>query len=161
VTDHFLDASALVKRYVDETGSAWIRSITDPTGGHSILLAEISIAEVTAALAAKQRAPKGLTNEERERAVARFLLDCDGAFLLVPVNRRVIDLAVDLAPSHRLRGYDAVQLAAALAVQVELTSAGRGPLTFVAADVDLLMAGRVEGLATDNPLDHADEDSSG
>jgi uncharacterized protein len=62
VTDYFLDASALVKRYVDETGSAWVRSITNPAEGHSILLAEISIAEVTAALAAKQRAPQGLTN---------------------------------------------------------------------------------------------------
>jgi uncharacterized protein len=87
------------------------------------------------------------------------LLDCDGAFLLVPVNRRVIDLAVNLAPSYRLRGYDAVQLAAALAVQVELTREQQGPLIFVAADADLLLAGRVEGLATDNPLDHADEDS--
>ena len=30
MTDYFLDASALVKRYVDELGSTWVRSITDP-----------------------------------------------------------------------------------------------------------------------------------
>jgi predicted nucleic acid-binding protein len=30
VTDYYLDASALVKRYADELGSAWIRQITDP-----------------------------------------------------------------------------------------------------------------------------------
>jgi predicted nucleic acid-binding protein len=61
VTDYFLDASAVVKRYADEAGSAWVRQITDPQAENTILLAEITLAEVTAALAAKQRAPKGFT----------------------------------------------------------------------------------------------------
>ena len=30
VSDYYLDASALVKRYVDEIGSAWVRQLTEP-----------------------------------------------------------------------------------------------------------------------------------
>jgi predicted nucleic acid-binding protein len=42
VTDYFLDASAVVKRYADEAGSAWVRQITDPQAQNTILLAEIT-----------------------------------------------------------------------------------------------------------------------
>lgn len=111
MTDYHLDASALVKRYAPEPGSDWVLEITEPTAGHTIILAEITLAEVAAALAAKQRAPQGLTLEERDRALSRFLQDCAETFLLLQVDRSVIDQAVELTQSHRLRGYDAVQLA--------------------------------------------------
>ena len=62
MSDYYLDASALVKRYVNETGSAWVRRLTDPRHGDTVLLAEITLAEVAAALAAKQRTPGGLTS---------------------------------------------------------------------------------------------------
>lgn len=63
MTDYYIDASALVKRYADEPGSAWIRQITDPHSRNTILLAEITLAEVAAALAAKHRAPGGITRQ--------------------------------------------------------------------------------------------------
>jgi predicted nucleic acid-binding protein len=56
VTDYYVDASALVKRYAEESGSSWGRQITAPFAQHAILLAEITLAEVAAALAAKHRA---------------------------------------------------------------------------------------------------------
>jgi hypothetical protein len=70
VTDYYLDASALVKRYVDEIGSAWVRDLSEPRSGDTVLLAEITLAEVAAALAAKQRWPRGITLEQRDRALA-------------------------------------------------------------------------------------------
>jgi uncharacterized protein len=96
VTDYYLDASALVKRYTDESGSTWTRQITDPGARHTILLAEITLAEVAAALAAKQRAPGGITQEQRDRILSRFLQDCEEHFLLLPVDRPAIDRAVEL-----------------------------------------------------------------
>jgi hypothetical protein len=48
-----------------------------------------------------------------------------------------------------LRGYDAVQLAAALAAGAVLPD-----LVFAAADDDLLAAARLEGLAVENPNQH-------
>lgn len=41
MTDYYLDASALVKRYANEPGSIWARQITDPRTQDTILLAEI------------------------------------------------------------------------------------------------------------------------
>jgi predicted nucleic acid-binding protein len=43
VTEYYLDANALVKRYADEAGSTWIRQITDREAQHTILLAEITL----------------------------------------------------------------------------------------------------------------------
>ena len=34
----YFDASALVKRYLTETGSAWVNRVIDPSIGNTILL---------------------------------------------------------------------------------------------------------------------------
>jgi hypothetical protein len=109
-------------------------------------------------MAAKQRAPGGLTLEERNRALSRFLQDCDEHFLLAPVDRGVIDRA-ELTQRYRLRGYDAIQLATALVASEELTAQALPPLVFVASDDDLLTAANAEGLSAENPMDHADLDT--
>jgi uncharacterized protein len=158
VTDYYLDASARVKRYTDESGSTWTRQITDPGARHTILLAEITLAEVAAALAAKQRAPGGITQEQRDRILSRFLQDCQEHFLLLPVDRPAIDRAVELTQKHRLRGYDAVQLASALVARETLQAENLSPPVFVARDGDLLVAAGVENLPLENPLDHANLD---
>ena len=154
MTDRFFDPSALVKRYVHEGGTAWVRSVTDPSTTDSVIVTEVSLAEVAAALAAMQRAPVGLTIAHRDRALGLFLQDTAQRFLLLPTNRGVIDLAVDLTQQYRLRGYDAVQLAAALIAEQDFLIRGQSPPTFVSADNDLLAAAQAEGLATDNPLNH-------
>ena len=154
MSDYFLDASAVVKRYADEAGSSWVRQITDPTAQNTILLSEITLAEVTAALAAKQRAPKGITLEQRNRVLSRFFQDCDEHFTLVSIDRSVIDRAVDLAQRHRLRAYDAVQLATALEASTITQVQGMPVLKFVAADTDLLTAAAAEHLSVENPLNY-------
>jgi uncharacterized protein len=50
-----------------------------------------------------------------------------------------------------LRGYDAVQLAAALTTNDERISRGLLPLIFVSADTELNDAAQAEGLAIENP----------
>ncbi|MBN1661728.1 MAG: type II toxin-antitoxin system VapC family toxin [Anaerolineae bacterium] len=154
MTDYYLDASALVKRYADEAGSDWVRWITEPEAGNTILLAEVTLVEVAAALAAKQRASGGIALEERDRALSRFLQDCDEGFLILPVDRLVIDRAVELTQSHRLRGYDAIQLASALVAADLVASQNLSLPRFVASDGDLLSAAAVEHLPSENPLDH-------
>ena len=152
MTEYYLDASVLVKRYADEAGSIWIRQITDREAQHVILLAEITLAEVASALAAKHRAPGGITQQQKERALSRFLQDCDEHFLLLPVDRSVIDRAVALTQNHRLRGYDSVQLATALVTRETLMQQKLSGLIFVASDSDLLSAATVENLPVENPL---------
>ena len=154
MSHYYLDASVVVKRYYPETGSAWIRSLNDPAAGYNLVIGEITLVEVAAALAAKHRIPQGISRAERDAAVAVFLSHCDTEYELVATDRSSIDRAVSPTQSHRLRGYDAVQLATALTVNEILAAAGLTPLVFVSADNDLMVAARAEGLETDSPSVH-------
>lgn len=147
----YLDSSAVVKRYSPESGSAWLRAVIDSAAGHSVILSEITLAEVAAAIAAKHRIPGGIGREERDKALALFLGHCEAEYSLVVVTRTVIDRAVRLTQAHKLRGYDAVQLATALLANQSLVDAGFPRLTFVAADGDLLAAANAEGLGIEDP----------
>lgn len=158
MSDYFLDSSALVKRYIAESGSKWISQLTDPSANNAIFIAEITMAEVAAALAAKQRASSGITQQQRDRALSRFLQDCDENFSLLSVDGAAIARAVKLTQSYRLRGYDSVQLAVALLNSEALTPRGLPKPVFVASDGDLLTAAKAESLPTDNPLNHANLD---
>jgi uncharacterized protein len=130
-----------------------------PSPKREILLAEITLAEVAAALAAKHRAPKGITRDQRDRVLSRFLQDCDDHFALLTVNRSVIDRAIELAQRHPLRAYDAVQLATALDASEIMQSQSLPALTVVAADGELLTAAVAERLSVENPLNYAHLDS--
>lgn len=150
MSDFYLDSSAVAKRYLVETGTTWIRALTDPTASHTIWLAEITQVEVAAALAARHRAG-GISRQDRDDAVDLLLQHCGTTYRLVATNPDILDQAVALTQRRRLRGYDAVQLATALAANAALLSMGLAGLTFVAADIDLVAAARAEGLAADDP----------
>jgi predicted nucleic acid-binding protein len=120
-----------------------------------IMVAEITLAEAAAALAAKHRAPHGLSRQELTDAVADFLGHGNREYPLVPVDRFIIERAVGVTQHHRLRGYDAVQLGAALVTNQVLTNADLAALTFVTADDDLLHAAQAEGLSSENPNMHS------
>ena len=65
------DASGLVKRYVDEVGSDWVRAIVDLAAVNIISIADITRAEVTSALA--RRAREGvITLDERDELIQTF-----------------------------------------------------------------------------------------
>ncbi|MEA3346308.1 MAG: type II toxin-antitoxin system VapC family toxin [Chloroflexota bacterium] len=67
---------------------------------------------------------------------------------------------VELTQDHRLRGYDAVQLATALVTNAELVAQEYLPLIFIAGDEDLLAAAEAEYLSTENPLNQASKTTS-
>ncbi|MBI3801180.1 MAG: hypothetical protein HY268_29940 [Deltaproteobacteria bacterium] len=66
----------------------------------------------------------------------------------------MIDRAVELTQRHRLRGYDAVQLATALVTAETMQTQNLSAPFFVAADGDLLTAAAAEHLSIENPLNH-------
>lgn len=152
VTRDFFDTSAIVKRYSAEPGSGWVtQQASDPTR-HRIVLSEITLVEVAAALAAKQRAPQGISEELRDQVLALFLEHCTTEYDVIQISPKMVEHAIGLTQRHRLRGCDALQLAAAIAANNILIGAGLPPLTFVAADNDLLSAARGEGLQNENLL---------
>lgn len=40
---YYCDSSALVKRYANEPGTLWVRSLTDPQAGHDIFGSVIQV----------------------------------------------------------------------------------------------------------------------
>ena len=149
----YIDASALVKRYVVEPGSAWIMALCDPPAGNTIATARITKAEAAAAFASKCRSG-GLSSADYAKVLQDLAHDFTHQYVLVEIDQALVDLAVDLTRRQKLRGYDAVQLAAALTLNTILAQAREPPLTFVTADDDLLNAAQGEELRTDNPNLH-------
>jgi predicted nucleic acid-binding protein len=109
----YVDASALVKRYVIETGSAEVVALT--TGAAAVATALVTRAEVAAAFARAVRVGV-LDDVGGRRAQRRFSREWPD-FMRVPVTDTLVARAEALAWSHGLRGYDAVQLASALTWQ--------------------------------------------
>ena len=151
MTTYFLDASAVVKRYLTEAGSDIVAGLVDSSATNTIILAEITRVEVAAALAARHRAGTGLTRRERDEAVALLLRHCEREYRMIALTPEVLGRAVELMQNHRLRGYDAVQLAAALVVNNSLIAAGQSGLIFITADRDLIQAATAEQLPAEDP----------
>ena len=109
----YLDASALVKRYVTEPGSREVIELTTNTTAVATVL--VSRAEVAAAFGRAVRVGV-LDGKSGRRAHRRFARDWPD-FVRLPVTEALVARAETLAWDYGLRGYDAVQLAAALAWQ--------------------------------------------
>jgi len=155
VSDYFLDSSALVKRYLTETGSDWVRALADPGTGNTIVVAGITRVEVAAALAGRHRAPDGVSLEERDAAVYLLLEHFEMEYGITPLDPEIIGRAAALTQTHYLRGYDAVQLATALAANESLAGADLPNLAFIASDDDDLVAAGSEDLPADDPNRHS------
>lgn len=52
---YFIDSSALVKRYVSETGSVWVLGLFNPTLNHEVFVAAITGVEIVAAITRRAR----------------------------------------------------------------------------------------------------------
>jgi predicted nucleic acid-binding protein len=154
----YLDSSVVVKRYVDEPGSAWTRLlITEPE--NIVILSEIAIVEVSAALALSVRTGK-VRKALGRAAYESFHADiAAGVYQLLAVARPTIDEAAELAQAHPLKGYDAVHLATGLEAARNLADQ-KITLVFVSGDDQMLRAAEAEGLVTDNPFLHVDMDGS-
>lgn len=149
----YLDASALVKRYLAETGSTWVESLCADQANNAVAIARFGLVETAAAFAAKRRG-QFITDNAYEFVLGALLHDAGARYRLVTVGPTVIDNAIQLTRRQKLRGYDAIHLACALAVNKPLVEYDLPPLTFIAADDNLLAAARSEGLAAENPNDH-------
>jgi len=150
---YFLDSSATVKRYAAETGSAWILSLFRPKQSNLFYAARITQTECISAIARKQRGG-GITAKQAAQAIKRFRKHFQYKFFKVEIDAQVVEEATNLAEKHFLRGYDAVQLAAALKVQATRARSGAAGLIFVCADNALRQAASAEGLAIEDPNAH-------
>ncbi len=134
----YLDASALVKRYLVERGSRETVELTSQA--ELIATSIISRAEVAAGLAKAVRA-RVVAHDLAKRAQRSFAGDWPD-LLRVPVTEALAERAESLAWEQGLRGYDAVHLASALIWQ---ESAGE-EIVLATFDQQLWEAARRTGL---------------
>lgn len=152
--DNVWDTSAIVKLYVPERGSDYLRQLGTAAG---IVIASITIVEFAAAL--RRRAIAGdLTADQRDLAYQRFLADAR-EFSLVESTDAVRNEAARLLLDEprivgRLRGFDAVQLATARVWFEALRRASIEAGAFVVADGALREAATALGMRVDNPEEH-------
>jgi len=106
----YLDASALIKRYVAETGSAAVGKLIDQA--EALGTSVISRAEVSAALAKAVRL-KFVTRDAAASAMKQFAADWPH-FIRLQLTENLVARAASLAWEQGLRGYYAVHLATAL-----------------------------------------------
>jgi len=134
----YLDASAAVKRYVTEPGTAEVRQVIEASSIVGTGL--ISRAEIAAALAKAARMGV-LLPEEAEAASEAFRVEWPD-FIRIQITEALVARADSLAWQHGLRGYDAVHLAAALTWQEGMGE----PVTLATFDKRLWESARQSGL---------------
>jgi uncharacterized protein len=150
---YFFDSSALVKRYVHEQGSVWVRETTASVSSHLIHISLLTVAEIASALARRRR-EGSLSTSERDRLFGAFLVDCARSYLLMRVEEDVIQHAVVLMTQHPLRTVDAIQVSTAIRLSQALHEAQLGQIIVASADDRVLQAASQEGLPIENPNLH-------
>jgi hypothetical protein len=151
---YYVDSSGLVKRYITEVGSAWVVKIAAPIAGNEVYIARITGVEVVSALVRRARGGT-IDPGDANQAIATFKNDLQNEYQIVEVTEPLVNRAIALAETHGLRGYDAVQLAAACEVNRLCMGSGLSSIVFVSADRMLNTAATAEGLAVENPNDHS------
>ena len=136
----YLDASALVKRYIHEKESqnvnAWIGA------AEMVVTGLISRVEVAAAIARAGR--MSLISPEATNAALRQFRSEWESLQRLPISENTVIRGDALACEHNLRGYDATHLACALIWQETLGV----PVTMASFDSQLLEAARNEKMAS-------------
>ena len=119
-----------------------------------VYISAITPVEVIAALARRSRSV-GVASERAWEGVSEFRAALAAAlYSLVELTPTVLADAASLAETHYLTGYDAVQLAAALAVRWT-QGPGEESLILLSADDELNAAAARESLPVENPAHDA------
>ncbi|XGV97072.1 MAG: type II toxin-antitoxin system VapC family toxin [Leptolyngbya sp. BL-A-14] len=147
---YFIDSSALVKRYINETGSAWVVGLFDVNLNNEIFIAAITGVEMIAAITRRSRGGS-ISAADAAETCKQLRSDLQKDYQAIEIVEPIISSAMTLAETYGLRGYDAIQLAAGSTVNNFCVANGLPPAVFVSADSELNTAARNEGLVVENP----------
>jgi len=100
VAVYFFDSSALVERYAQEIGTAWVQTLATQ---HYVFLARITEVEVIAAIERRKRTGT-LTAADAVAAIADFRTHLTSEYAMVDVSRQLVGQAADfMACEHMMR----------------------------------------------------------
>jgi uncharacterized protein len=135
----YCDTSALVKLYVQESGSEKIAGLS--TDAQAVAVSRIAWVEAHAVFARRARE---VSADAPVIELAKAALRADwSAFVMIEVTQSLVELAGEYADIFALRAYDSVQLAAAS----EVARITELPTLFGSFDLRLNKAAKALGLA--------------
>jgi predicted nucleic acid-binding protein len=146
VTCYFLDATAFIKLFVQETGTEAIIRLMEATEDNRKLISAGTPLEVYAALKRRERAG-GLSAEDSE--AARSILRVEAARMVQqPLNPAVLEAARQALDRHELSATESLQLGAAVVAREMFQGMA---IIFVSSDLRLLAAAKAEHFETLEP----------
>jgi predicted nucleic acid-binding protein len=134
----YLDTSALVKKYVEESRSDAVRNCV----AQHEMIATVTITRAESAATFARAVRRGSLTEDMARASHRQFIREWKTYMRIRVTESLVARADEVAWTFRLRGYDAVHLAAAL----EWYDRMEEPITVATFDEDLWRAAAEAGL---------------
>ena len=146
---YFLDSSALVKRYRNEIGSAWVLRLS--ASRDQLTVSRLGHIEVASAIIRRGRQSVAASHQVSS-ALGALDTDMGSAFHVMELSAPVTSRAMDLVRAHGLRAADAIQLACALLSCPDAPASAEFYL--VSADDELNVAAAAEGLRVENPNLH-------
>jgi predicted nucleic acid-binding protein len=136
----YFDTSALIKRYVDETGR---RDVLRLLRGHDLVTSAILPLELRSAL--RRRVAEGTLDGKRAPEILKRAAIERDFWALIEVSRDVLVAAEMLVATHPLRALDAIHVASA---QLFAGRIAAPKLLFVSADARQTSAATALGMAT-------------
>ena len=149
----YVDTSALVKRYVAETGSAWVRGLLAHPAQYVIYTAALAQAEVISALQRRVREGR-LERAQARRLGQRVTVHFAQRYQVLTITQAIVDQACRALEAYPLRAADAIHLACALTIRRIAQEQGLPPPSFVVADTAWRAAATAEGFVVEHPLPH-------
>jgi uncharacterized protein len=144
----YFDTSALVRRYDrTEPGTDRMRHLCHRSNRHTLLICRLTPVEIASALNRKAREGR-LGPPQVEQAWRLFRLHRRQQYQLLDLNEQTYVSAERLLFSHRLRSYDALQIACALRASTFVAGLTRDYRFCTADQAQAEAAGR-EGLAVE------------
>ena len=143
----FLDSSALIRRLLDEPGSAEIQMLLD-THRKAVFFSTVSVVEVLKELAGRYR--KGLLPKAAyEAACERFGAELRGSgFVVLDFKLEAFEEVTEIAQRHGLDYDDALHFTI---IKKHLEVFGKDAAQFVSSDEKFLKAAREEGFHVFRP----------
>jgi predicted nucleic acid-binding protein len=136
--NYFFDTSALIKNYIEETGSEKVSALMEEA--EEIFVSEITIIECFSTL---KRILSERLIRESDYLHLKDEIQYDFGFLSkVGISPESCEQLID---KYQLKSLDSIQLAASLSVSDEID-------TFICCDKKLLKAAEAENLETLNPI---------
>lgn len=131
----FFDSSAFAKRYIKEAGSEEVEAYCSQAS--TLIMSSICLPEIVSALCRLKR-QSVLTEGQYRLAKQAFLRDVEDVSIC-NITPSVINRAIHILETNKVRTLDALHIACALELEAE---------AFISSDIQQLSAAKAAGLKT-------------